>query len=95
MSADNWAICPKCEITHLRQQQRAFDRAQDAYGKVTSEEYEKMMNAARLQKESTIKESLREEFEIGILGMEFEVSYSGHCSKCQFDFNFSHKEKLT
>jgi hypothetical protein len=65
MSADNWALCPKCQ------------KGVDPYAVSTGERY------------------LREDWEIGIVGDEFNVVYSAWCLnpvKCDFQHRFEHEQ---
>ena len=39
MSADNYAICPRCQARIVRENQDAVEQAKTAYGKVSPEEY--------------------------------------------------------
>ena len=83
MSADNWAVCPKCKDTKK-------NVAEKAYGKVPQSEYLNILaDVAGYEK----AEVLREDYEIGIneLGV-FYVSYECRCDRCGFKFNFNHTE---
>ena len=81
MSADNWTKCPRCY-------KKAEDKAALVYGKVSREEYERIRRAVP---EDGPEETLREDYEIGIYDGMFEVTYSGYCAECGFEFNFEHK----
>ncbi len=37
---------------------------------------------------------LREDYEIGIYGGEFFISYSGMCRECDFEKKFEHSEQV-
>jgi len=89
MSADNWAKCPQCAELSLKRKKEI----KQLYGKIPEIEYSELL---RKQKEIEEKDecTLREDYEIGIFEGIFEVSYSGHCSKCGFEKQFSHNETI-
>lgn len=65
MGADNWAVCPKC----LKERKLTkIQKAQKAYGKVSLEEFNDLLNVAKAEDEEyeENKFTLREDFEIGI-----------------------------
>ena len=85
MSADNWGVCPKCKET-------AEKNITSAYGKVSEEEYLAALNE-RKQIENNL--TLREDYEVGVdIDGEFSVSYSCHCSKCGFKFDYKYSQEL-
>ena len=85
MSADNWGICPKCKET-------AEKNIASAYGKVSEEEYLATLNK---RKEVENETTLREDYEVGVdIDGEFSVSYSCHCSKCGFKFEYKYSQEL-
>lgn len=93
MSADNWATCPKCEIKFRKVRQKALDEVKNAYGKVPLEEYEEMVSVAHVNLVEDMDSTFREDYEIGIVEMEFEISYTGKCTECNFEYKFNfHKD---
>jgi hypothetical protein len=80
MSADNWVVCPRCE-------KKKKLRLSEAYGKVTPEEYEKLLHSREGE-----DENLREDWEIGIWDGKFLVNFSSRCEDCKFEFNYKHEE---
>lgn len=85
MSADNWGVCPKCKET-------AEKNITSAYGKVSEEEYLATLNK-RKQIENDL--TLREDYEVGVdIDGEFSVSYSCHCLKCGFKFDYKYSQEL-
>jgi len=84
MSADEF-ICPKCiEI--------AEKKRESAYGKVSEDEYFVMLGRAE---ESQNNDTLQEKYQIGVdIDGEFYVSYSCHCSICDFKFDYKYSQKL-
>lgn len=90
MSADNWAICPKCKITAEEKQKKLKLKAGAAYGKVEPEAYLQML--AEAEGPIVHKETLREDFYIGIdEDGDFSASYRGNCTECKFSFSFKHE----
>ena len=84
MGADNWAICPKCLARERADRERKKQKAQEAYGKVPIEEFERLRMIAGERIE--LSPTLREDYEIGTdSGGRFKVSYRAHCSICKLD----------
>lgn len=86
MSADNWAVCPKCWEDRNREQEKLQTKVDEAYGKVTSKEYLAMLH--RLENPPKLENTLREEYELGILDGEFYVRYKGSCRVCGFSYEY-------
>lgn len=84
MSADNWAICPKCKKA-LKKEPKT------AYGEATEAEYLESIK----ERDDQLFYSLREDYTLGINEEgEFSVYYGAHCEVCGFKYEFSHKENL-
>lgn len=105
MSADNWAVCPKCKgIQHAKKIaaiRRAEQVAKNAYGKVPPEKYRELLHAvteAEVTSADTGEETFREDFYIGTdeKGL-FVVTYRGECQNedCKFTVKFKHSEQKT
>jgi len=93
MSADNWAICPKCEKLEKESINLKRKKADDSYGKVSKEEYE-MLNFEASQTPQ-LHQTLRENYEIGINeNGEFMIVYRCSCKTCGFSKNFRHEETM-
>jgi len=93
MSADNWAICPKCKKEHKVKREEALKQARALYGRIPLEQYEKQLQDA-LNIPIEIDESLREDYEIGVTrGGKFYVDYGCMC-ECGFKFSFKHEEVI-
>jgi len=39
-------------------------------------------------------EEFREDYEIGVRGDMFDVSYFGRCRKCKFEYKFKYEQKM-
>ena len=95
MSADNWAICPRCQSgqrVHVADLQRTAD---GAYGTVSVQEFDAMRSAAEEAAKVELKATFREDYEIGAYddGMLY-ISYSGSCSVCGLSAEFKHEERF-
>lgn len=94
MSADNWAICPKCKMSNDGERESLVKKIKDSYANVSFEQYEE--NVRRLHEYDLQNKNpnctLREDYEQGIDedGI-YEVRYGCSCNKCGFEFIFTHK----
>jgi len=88
MSANNWTKCPKCEAKLIAEKAAKLDKARKSYGKVTAEEYEGRMALAQSASRKEPGDTLREDYEIGIDGSEFFVSYYASCHACGFKYQY-------
>lgn len=89
MSADNWAVCPKC----LDDAQKASDALQaemDAsYGKIPLNEFDELRSRADADIDMDKITTFREDYEFwGADEGVVHVSYSGHCGVCGTKCNF-------
>ena len=92
MSADNWAICPECEIKVKAHQVDLRTKAEKAYGTVSPEQYLDMIK--NIDDDVELPNDLREDYKVGMDGDEFYVHYSGVCITCGWGFKFDHTEKV-
>lgn len=96
MSANNWTVCPKCKskATQVADEARKF--ALDSYGKVDRDTYLARMATSdeMIKQASSMDGNLREDWELGIRGGVFEVSYGAHCSTCGWSKSFKHEEEV-
>ncbi len=93
MSADNWAICPRCKVRTYGEQQRLIDEAMSAYGRLPADEYLRLRE--RAEDGVSLEETFREDYDVGLSeDGEFSVNYAGECQKCGLRHSFSHKEKV-
>ncbi len=91
MSADNWAICPKCkEKNDELNKKRILDTAKK-YGKILAEEYVAL--AKETSKPIEIEETMREDYDINVYddGV-FDVAYRCSCTECGFEYVYKHSE---
>ena len=94
MSADNWAICPKCKKFELQHKKQLKKDAKKLYGKISSKDYLQLFK--EIPDKIACLETLRENYEMGVdIHGEFYISYDCFCDKCGFTHSFSHKKRLS
>lgn len=92
MSADNWAICPRCRDTAEAERQERLRVAADAYGKVSAAEYEALRSAALISEDPESFQTFRENYEFYGAGEGTIIaSYKGHCQRCHLAVQFKHE----
>lgn len=95
MSADNWCVCPKCKVNVAKKKAETLRKAQETYGKVPAEEYERMIASARIGVKKNDNDTLREDYELGMReDGTFWVSYYASCQKCEFKYQFKDEHKV-
>ena len=92
MSADNWAVCPRCikRAEAARAEQIRVTGAN--YGHVPEPDYAEAVQAIRDVNPKDFQ-TFREDYEIyGASDGKVQVDYSGHCGVCELalDFNDDH-----
>lgn len=95
MSADNWAVCPRCEAT--RQSALVTERADVAalYGKVPVDEFDIRRGALRLFEAEMPKSTFREDYEFyGVEDGTLCISYRGECNVCGLKFEHHSEHPL-
>lgn len=93
MSADNWAICPKCLELEEDKQEALEEKISKSYGVVSPEEYMRLVEKSRNR--PSLELTLREDYEIGILNTaEFYVRYKGQCPKCGFTYTYKSDQPI-
>jgi hypothetical protein len=92
MSADNWAICPKCKKLADSEHEQFLNKMKSGYGKIPPEEYLEMVEKSK--KPILLDQTLREDFGLGVDDVgNFFVSYGCSC-ECGFKFRYDHKQKV-
>lgn len=93
MSADNWAVCPKCLKRAEAEKEKRHAKAAKAYGKVPADEWRALV--AEAEKPVDVPETLREDYQLGVTdGGEFYVIYRCSCQHCGFAHEFKHEQQL-
>jgi hypothetical protein len=91
MSADNWALCPRCIDNHVKDIKRAQAELDASYGKVPLDQFDDMRAGVANLRTSTPAETFREDYEFyGAEDGEVVATYRGHCSKCDLSVRFEH-----
>jgi len=93
MSADNWAVCPRCKKRRAAERLAKQEAAAKAYGKVPADEWQRMTAEANAAHDD--EEELREDYTIHTDETgEFYVGYRCVCQRCGFEHRFKHTEQL-
>lgn len=94
MSADNWAVCPRClERAQLLVKQQE-EKVMATYGKVPVGEFDASRAAIRRPYATQFK-TFREDWSVS--GAEegvVTVEYSGCCQNCGLGLEFTHKHEI-
>lgn len=94
MSADNWAVCPRCKKKAESAKDSKHAATMEAYGKVPADQWRKMYQETF--EDIELEPTLREDYEIHMSeDGEFFVSYSGRCTACDFVHKFRHEDKVS
>lgn len=83
MSADNWAICPRCHHRALVEHEAKRQAALDSYGTVPLAEFEELRYHADVPFDDGAYHTFREDYEFS--GAEegvIYVRYKGRCTVC-------------
>jgi hypothetical protein len=93
MSADNWAVCPRCKQDAIRAREDKQLAADKAYGTAPPEEYLAMLKA--IDGPLVFAETFRENYEQGVRDGIYYVGYHGKCSECGLTHKFKHEQPLS
>ena len=94
VSADNWAICPRCVARARAAEAAQLAAVMDSYGKVPVEEFDRARAAIEPVHPGDYA-TFREDYEIyGAADGVVKVSYGGSCQVCGLDLSFSHEHPL-
>lgn len=96
MSADNWAICPRCVKVVTDKKAEIEQKLRESYGKVSRDEYLDLLQATNAEIEVEDYRTFREDYEIGVYykDNQFFISYRGRCTKCGLEKSFKHTEVI-
>lgn len=93
MGADNWSVCPRCSLAAQERKARALTAANKAYGKVSAEDYDRILMKAKEMPDVLKVHDLGEFYELGVdVNGLFTVKYSCRCSQCDFEYAFKAQE---
>lgn len=94
MSADNWAICPKCKQLKEKGRESLARKVEESYGKISASEW--LEAKEKLDTPTRLEQTLREDYEIGISeDGGFYVRYEGHCRVCDFHYEYQYDDRVT
>lgn len=96
MSADNWAVCPRCHRQYVEIAAKVAADVEAAYGNVPAEQYLDMLKNSQKPKEEE-GSSFREYYELGVSADgSFYVRYSGRCTVCglRHEFKFDNSVSM-
>lgn len=95
MSADNWAICPRCTDLREKEIEKAQSDLDASYGQVPLAEFDDMRATVRKMREASLRSTFREDYEIyGAEEGAVRVDYHGQCSTCGLSLKFQHEHAL-
>lgn len=97
MSADNWAVCPWCELRLNDSLRKAKAELNAKYGKVPAESFIAERDALKKIEATALDPTLREDYEIGVsVSGFFTVDYGASCNepRCGFTFRFKQKDTI-
>ncbi len=87
MSADNWAVCPRCRQKELDRLGELSQQVSEGYGKLPLDEFDALR--VKLAEGPDFKSTFREDYEFyGAEEGTIEYAYSGHCSDCSLSVEF-------
>lgn len=92
MSANNWTTCPRCERRREKEQDRLIGEADEAYGKVSAEEYRQLRQKAN-DGPPLVKDHFREDYELFVIAEGvLTVIYHGWCQDCGYGVDYRHTQ---
>lgn len=92
MSADNWAVCPRCKKLEMETIAELDRRIEQEYGKISIDDFLVLRNEAQNRREGLPlqKATFREDYEIyGAEDGGVEVNYRGSCNCCGLALKFT------
>jgi hypothetical protein len=92
MSADNWAVCPRCKLNEENAIKALDYRIEKEYGKISIDDFLVLRNEAQQRREGLPlqKATFREDYEIfGAEDGAIEINYSGSCKCCGLSMKFT------
>lgn len=91
MSADNWAVCPRCLDRAEADRAAKVQAAADAYGNAPADEYERLRAESQEPIERDTLETFREDYEFhGAKDGTITAVYKGECQTCDLGVAFKH-----
>jgi hypothetical protein len=100
VSADNWAICPRCKAHRKVRAAEAHAAAHEAYGLVPISEFEALREKAQeltklVEADTVANRTLREDYEFfGAEDGTVTASYRCSCTVCGLSSKFEYSHEL-
>lgn len=97
MSADNWAMCPRCTAIATAKFEARDAAIQATYGTVPVNEFDAARNALADDRAAFDRRhaTFREDYEIyGAETGVVTVSYSGSCTECRLELSFTEQHPI-
>lgn len=80
MSADNWAVCPRCESVEIEKAEILQREVRESYGVIPFPEWDALR--AEANKPLLLNPTFRENYEWSLCDGEVYGAYLGKCSIC-------------
>lgn len=89
MSANNWAICPRCLHRARADRLALAQRVADGYGVLPMAEFDVLRAEMDTRLDPEKYRTFREDYELHLDSAgDLNVSYAGGCSKCGLKYDF-------
>lgn len=87
MSADNWAVCPRCKARLRVEMETERARVDAAYGVLPVDEFDAMRAAFIARAKAEPPTTFREDYEFwGVEDGVLRIDYGGECQVCGLTF---------
>jgi hypothetical protein len=94
VSANNWAVCPRCIARARKRESDQLAKVMASYGKIPVEQFDHARKSIEPVEESDYR-TFREDYEFyGAETGTIEVSYSGHCGACGLGLDFQQHHEI-
>ena len=95
MSADNWAVCPRCKKVRATDLADIERRVAESYGTVPVEEFDAARDRLAEAQAAPVERTFREDYEVGVEeDGEFYVIYRGGCRECGLTHEYRYTDQL-
>lgn len=95
MGADDWSVCPACELKHklrIEQMKRSLD---EAYGKIPLAEFNTLQACLESEENKNLTPSLQEYRDIGLVDYKLYVNIYLRCNYCFLEYTYDKTEDLS
>jgi Fe-S cluster biogenesis protein NfuA len=95
MSANNWAVCPRCARTRASELADRAEKVRAMYGTESLEEFDRARTELATDQVKPLDATFRENYEIyGAESGVVHITYGGGCSVCGLSLTFKHELAL-